>query len=408
MTEQTAQGRAGPPRFVILGNDAVLRARPATPVQLAHACLAAGYTLAIPATWGDELIAAESVRLLAEERRRTMVMCSCPLVRQRLTARGPELASLLLSLVAPPVATARYLRAASENEVEVHYVGRCASGSDPSIDTQIDPSDFLRMLSARGIDSSRQPATFEGIIPPDRRRFWSLAGGFPTPDHLWESGGRRRRAEPDDSSDLATEVAEFLLSPEETLVDVAPSLGCCCAGVVSGAPYRTARAALALTEPPRATGPVVDHSLKVDLVQEVRIPGVTTGRSAQPAAARPVATPPIAQRRDDSGRSSGERRNTPGSLEVTQHRRRSSPAIAIRPSPTSVPVSRQSDGRLVPRAYALHRRPTPPHGSQQDQHAVLPENGCLDASDSVEDKSGCEGEDARAMSGLLEAHHVQR
>jgi hypothetical protein len=43
------------PSLVILGTDAVLAAAPATPVQLAHACLAAGYGAAVPASWGDEL-----------------------------------------------------------------------------------------------------------------------------------------------------------------------------------------------------------------------------------------------------------------------------------------------------------------------------------------------------------------
>ncbi len=43
--------------FIILGADAVLGALPASPVQLAHACLALGFELAAPATWGDELIA---------------------------------------------------------------------------------------------------------------------------------------------------------------------------------------------------------------------------------------------------------------------------------------------------------------------------------------------------------------
>src|SRR5690348_16284732 len=42
---------------VILGTDALLAAAPATPVQLAHACLRGGFANVIPASWGDELIA---------------------------------------------------------------------------------------------------------------------------------------------------------------------------------------------------------------------------------------------------------------------------------------------------------------------------------------------------------------
>ena len=44
--------------IVILGTDAVLAALPATAVQLAHACIEAGFINVIPASWGDELIAA--------------------------------------------------------------------------------------------------------------------------------------------------------------------------------------------------------------------------------------------------------------------------------------------------------------------------------------------------------------
>ena len=36
------------PTVAIVGNDAVLQAAPATPVQLAHACLRRGFTVAVP------------------------------------------------------------------------------------------------------------------------------------------------------------------------------------------------------------------------------------------------------------------------------------------------------------------------------------------------------------------------
>src|SRR5205814_701446 len=52
--------------IVILGTDALLAAAPATPVQLAHACLRGGYTNVIPASWGDELIASAVIRALPE------------------------------------------------------------------------------------------------------------------------------------------------------------------------------------------------------------------------------------------------------------------------------------------------------------------------------------------------------
>src|SRR4029079_3066038 len=92
------------------GNDAVLDAPHATPVQIAHACLRRGFTVAVPASWGEELIASEVVSRLASSERGTARICVGPFVRSRLLAPGPDLAPFLVSLVAPPVATARYLR----------------------------------------------------------------------------------------------------------------------------------------------------------------------------------------------------------------------------------------------------------------------------------------------------------
>ena len=124
----------------IIGNDAVLDAAPATPVQLAHACLRRGFTVAVPASWGDELVATETVRRLALRERGPAVMCVCPFVRSRLLAPGPDLAPFLVSLVAPPVATARYLRAAyGERDVHITYIGGCPSAEDPSIDERLTP-----------------------------------------------------------------------------------------------------------------------------------------------------------------------------------------------------------------------------------------------------------------------------
>ena len=107
------------PAVVILGNDAQLAARPATPVQLAHACLAAGFRAAVPASWGDELVAGATLTALATRTERPAIQCSCPHVARRLLAVGPELAAHMVSLVAPPVAAARYLRLHAAGELRV-------------------------------------------------------------------------------------------------------------------------------------------------------------------------------------------------------------------------------------------------------------------------------------------------
>src|SRR5688500_20159116 len=99
---------ASPPlSVVILGTDIVLAAAPATPVQLAHACLAAGYGAVVPASWGDELIATECLRRTTRRGRDPVVCAVCPRVTDRLLARGGGLAQVAMALVSPPVATAR-------------------------------------------------------------------------------------------------------------------------------------------------------------------------------------------------------------------------------------------------------------------------------------------------------------
>src|SRR5688572_18932952 len=125
------------PAVAIVGNDAVLAAAPASPVQLAHACLQHGFSVAVPASWGDELLAAETVRRLLGREKGPAVMCVCPFVRSRLLASGSDLAPFLVSLVPPPVAAARYLRAAyGEHAVHITYIGACPSADDAAIDVR--------------------------------------------------------------------------------------------------------------------------------------------------------------------------------------------------------------------------------------------------------------------------------
>src|SRR5579871_6207505 len=114
---------AAPTPFVIVGADAYLVARPATPVQVAHACRAAGYAAAIPATWGDELIAEACARRLATRSLPSAIFCACRRVRDRLLGPGPDLMPFLMSFVAPPIAAARYLRALyGDAPIDVTYV----------------------------------------------------------------------------------------------------------------------------------------------------------------------------------------------------------------------------------------------------------------------------------------------
>ena len=365
------------PAVVILGNDAVLAARPATPVQLAHACLAAGFRAVIPASWGDELVADATLDALTGRATRPAIHCSCPHVARRVLAVGSELAPHLVSLVAPPVAAARYLRLHSAGELRVTYAGRCPAAADDSIDARLTPEELLAQLADRGIDPTAQPEVFESVIPPDRRRHLSVPGGLPSPEMLWSRD--RFIVETMKSSDFASELADLLLARREVLIDPAPSVGCVCSGAIRGAPPNEARMSVVALEPPRSAYPVVDDrgalSLELPLPMAARdaadlvaeptapLPGGDARAVSGPAASlgdAPPPPPPVAPNRRPRLTPPG----IPAIAATPPAQAQASPAPPRRRSPTgtprvvpgAVPVSSDSEGRILPRAYVARRR----------------------------------------------------
>jgi hypothetical protein len=252
--------------FIILGADAVLAAMPASPVQLAHACQALGFELAAPATWGDELIAESCLQQLASYERATAVLCSCPLVTERLTRASTMLEPFMLTFTSPPVATARYLRAAYEGQtLHITYAGACPGADDDSIDVHLRPSELLDAFVESGIVLGAQPRSFDALVPLDRRRYYSLPGGAPAHDHV-ERSARRALVELA-GDDVVLELTQHLIEHTPALVDLAVPLGCACAGAGEHALRGKPRAGLLMLEPPRARQKVLDPSLRVDVSQ---------------------------------------------------------------------------------------------------------------------------------------------
>ena len=345
--------------IVILGTDAVLAALPATPVQLAHACLRAGFASVIPASWGDELIAAAVLNRLPQFGNGPAIQCSCPIVAHRLLAVGGDLRPAMLSLVPPPVALARYVRKiARPARARITYVGACPGAVDASIDIRMSPESLISMLAERDIVLEEQPRVFESIIPPDRRRFRSQPGGVPAADALWSELGSRTLVEID-GEDFVTEVAQHLLTGKNVLIDASTRLGCACAGAVGGA--TDARAQVVALEPPRASSAVVDESPSIDLELPVpaapRTPVDVVAVPPQPAPP-PVATttPPHAVEAVAAPRVSQPRANAPSN--DPRPPRHSTPVVH-RSVLSAFPVARDAEGRALPRAYVVRRRPSP-------------------------------------------------
>jgi hypothetical protein len=362
--------------IVILGADALLAAAPATPVQLAHACLRAGFGNVVPASWGDELIAAAVLKRLPRFGERPAIQCSCPIVAHRLLTTGGDLRPVLLPLVSPPVALARYLRSLSHpTRMRVTYVGGCPGAVDDSIDIRMTPEALIAMLAERQVVLEEQPRVFESIIPPDRRRFRSQPGGTPTAERLWTETGSRSLAEVE-SDDFVAEIAQLLLIGANVLIDVGPRLGCVCSGAVAGVAPGDARSAIEAAEPPRATTPVVDEDPPIDL--DLPIPAAPRTPVDVSAVSTTTPAPGLAAAR--TGGQFEPRVSPARGLPSVGEPRPSRPLSpgGGRPVSGSLPVSRDADGRRLPRAYVARRR-SPSGRNGTAPHADLPlEHDALD------------------------------
>jgi hypothetical protein len=242
--------------ILIVGTDTLIEALPARPIQLANACSELGFDLTIPLSWGDELVAEAAIRALQSRKSGPALLCTCPLVRQRLLASGADLASLLISLVSPPVALARYLSATLGSRLtSISFVGRCPSARPPEFDVAYTPDELFGILRARGVNLHDQPDVFFNRLPPERQRHVSLPGGCPTPEALWQRCNGTSLKELD-APEFAIELAQHLLSEEQVLVDAAIAVGCSCSGVTKSTTGYSARVAITSLEPPRSTTPI--------------------------------------------------------------------------------------------------------------------------------------------------------
>jgi hypothetical protein len=306
---------------VVVGNDALIEALPAHPIQLSLACLAAGYDLAVPASWGDELTAEASVRALAERGGEPAVLCTCPIVQQRLTGAGRELDPMLVGALAPPIAVARYLRILYPARIgHLAYVGACPAARGVDYDATFLPDEFLTLLRGSGIDPLGQPEYYDQVLPPDRRRFVSLPGGCPAPEVLWHRCNERSLVSLE-GVDVTVELAQHLLTRQPVLVDLAPTMGCACCGVTPTTLGRAARIAVMSIEPPRATSPVIE-TLDPSLLDPPPLSDAAshgpTGPGSGPSETGPPAAPP----------------DEPGAPEATpdeSRRRLARPPLAVTP-----------------------------------------------------------------------------
>ena len=348
LTEST--GAAKPVAVIIVGADTLLAARPATAIQLWHACAAAGYDLAVPATWGDELIAAESLRMLTSHPEQVAVMCSCPRVARAVADMPFDLSANLVATVAPPVAAAKYLRRVyGDRRVHITYAGACPAAADSAIDAWITPPELLERFDDTGIVLQQQPELFESTLPPDRRRHLSQPGGLPAVEQAGAMA-RPRRVETVGEGDLISSIERHLAGGVRTVVDLAPRAGCACSGAIEGVAGAEVRMAVTALEPPRSARPVMADPGGLGLSRRLPVrqpqPAVEPGVRPQP----PFTTPAVAK----------PERDRP-------------PAVAIRAA-TRSPLSWHLRERALPQPPTTPRpEPRPePHPSQHPPQRAEP------------------------------------
>lgn len=284
---------AGHLAVLVVGTDAVIEALPARPIQLAHACSAAGYDLVVPQSWGDELVAETAIHALQSRSSASAVLCACPVVRQRLLHHGPELSPSLVSIASPPIAAARYLRSNLGDRLKsVDFVGRCPDARHGEYDAVWEPPELFAMLRDRGIDLRSQPDVFVDRLPPDRSRHYSLPGGCPSADALWHGCNERVLVELD-TAESGVELAQHLLASGSALVDVATAMGCTCSGVTHVTPGPSARIAATSLEPPRSPKPVLGGAIRFDLEVPVH-PQEADSRVPRPTRHKTPARAPLA------------------------------------------------------------------------------------------------------------------
>jgi len=248
--------------ILILSPEMAAHFYPATPEQVVNACYEAGFRTVTRGVIGDELVAAEYLKLWRDEPWGTLIRSTDPVVVDTIRAQYPELIPYLAPVTTPSVAEARHLRARFGPGLSIVHAGVNADEGAPDLDAAITFGDLEEVLRARGVNILAQPTWFSRV-PEERRRHLSAAGGMPLEllEEFRQASARFRlvrgleqlpaiaRAVSVDRMDLGF---VDLLSYEGLLDHPL-------AGPKDQLFWR--RALIASTEPPRAKAPVLDRTV---------------------------------------------------------------------------------------------------------------------------------------------------
>ncbi len=248
--------------ILILSPEMAAHFYPATPEQVVNACYEAGFRTVTRGVIGDELVAAEYLKLWREEPWGTLIRSTDPVVVDTVRAQFPELIPYLAPVTTPPVAEARHLRVRFGPGLRIVHAGVNASEGAPDLDAAITFGDLEEILRARGVNILAQPTWFSRV-PEERRRHQSAAGGMPLEllDEFKQASARFRLVR---GLDQLPAIARAVSVDRMDLgfVDILSYEGLLdhpLAGPKDQLFWR--RALIASTEPPRAPTPVLDRTV---------------------------------------------------------------------------------------------------------------------------------------------------
>ena len=297
------------------------------------------------------------------------IQCSCPIVAHRLLTTGGDLRPVMLPLLSPPVALARYVRAVSHpTRVRITYVGGCPGAVDESIDIRMSPETLIGMLAEREIVLDEQPRVFESIIPPDRRRYFSQPGGVPSAETAVDrprlararrSRVGRFRQRDRRSSSRRRACAHGRRAASRLRVQ---RRGVRNAGARGASFRRRARAAPLYRSGRRGADAARPRSSDSRRAAHARRRGAVDANAV--VAARPA---------DGIDSTKGTARDA--DRDRAAHSAPALSSCAARRSAGRLPTARHADGKALPRAYVARRRQSAPKGNP-----VVPPNASADAS----------------------------
>jgi diguanylate cyclase (GGDEF)-like protein len=267
--------------LLILTVEAAAHFYPNTPEQVINACYQAGFRAVHHGVLGDELVAGEYVKLLADPDWGTLIRSTCPVIVETIRHDYPELVPYLAPVKTPTAAEAEYLKRLYGRDVPVVYAGVCLTDGVEDVDAAITFAELERLLLGRGVVVSEQPSVFERI-PEERRRHLSTAGGMPLPVLQEEHQASRRFRKLRGMAGLGALARAAVDEVELGFVDILPCDGCLdhpLLGPREELYWR--RRVVVEAEPRRSALPVLDANHGVDVARG--FPFVRNGK--QPAAA---------------------------------------------------------------------------------------------------------------------------